>query len=150
MRKEIGCVALLAALALPGVAAAKDCRDVAGGFSAGPPPPGTCVSFFCTAGSLEGGVKGTYFFTATGVTPTGGLTGRSTITLRSGKQLFGQDVSELGAPNAEGLVPFTTTVDIVSGTDTFEDASGQIVATGLLDPLAGTTAGTYTGTICKK
>lgn len=149
MRKGIGFLAVLVVLALPAVAAAKDCRDVAGGFSAGPPPPGTCTSFFCTAGELEGGLKGTYFFTATGVTATG-LTGESTITLRSGQQLFGEDVSELGVPNEQGLIPFTTTVNIVGGTGKYDDASGQIVATGLLDPLAGTTVGTYTGTVCKK
>jgi hypothetical protein len=150
MRKHIVLVVALVVLVAPAAAAAKDCRDVAGGFSAGPPAPGTCTSFFCTEGVLEGGLKGSYFFTATGVTPTGGLTGASTITLRSGMQLFGSDVSELGAPNAEGLIPFTTTVNIVGGTGKFDDASGQIVATGLLDPVAGTTIGDYTGSVCKK
>jgi len=150
MRKQIGLVVAIVALAVPAVAAAAECRDVAGGFSAGPPPPGTCLSFFCTAGALEGDLKGSYFFTATGVTPTGGLTGASTITLRSGMQLLGSDVSELGAANEEGLIPFITTVDIVGGTGKYDDAGGQIVATGLLDPVAGTTTGAYTGTVCKK
>ena len=139
-------VTIVAALAITSVAAAKNCKPIAGDFSAG--PAAACPSVFCTQGVLTGDLEGTYFFVATAPTPTGGLLGQSTITLRKG-ELNGSDVSELGAPNAEGLIPFTTTVTIVGGSGKYTGASGELVATGLLDPVAGTTVGGYTGTLCK-
>jgi hypothetical protein len=147
-RPLIAVAAGIAALVLAGAAYAKDCWDVSGTFTAG--PPATCPSFLCTEGVLSGDLKATYSFVATGVNPDGSLSGASTITLRNHMQLFGQDTSALGAPNPDGTIPFVTTVNLVDGTGKYDDTSGRIVATGVLSPATGETSGTYSGTVCKK
>ncbi len=42
---------------------------------------------------------------------------------------------------------FVTTVNVIGGTRQYEDATGQIVAPGVLDLVTGSTSGTYSGTI---
>ena len=142
--------ALAAMLAAPGVARAKDCTQVSGPFSA--VPPATCASpvGICTHGRLTGGLTATYDFVADsqgGVFPIAALTGHSTITFdKGGAILLGQDTSELSLLTGA----FTTTVHIVGGTHQYKKGSGVIVAVGVFDITTGATAGTYSGTVCKK
>jgi hypothetical protein len=142
--------ALTAALAAAGVARAKDCTDVRGPFSAVPPAGCASPVHICTHGQLTGGLTATYDFVAetqTVVGPTATLTGHSTITTdKGGAVLLGQDTSSLSLVTGA----FTTTVHIVGGTQKYKKASGTIVAVGVFDFATGATAGTYTGTICKK
>jgi len=142
--------AMAAMLAAPIPARAKDCKRVSGPFSA--VRPASCPSpvRICTHGRLTGGLTATYDFVADAQTdgpPTVKLTGHSTITIdKSGATLKGEDTSSVEI--ATGA--FTTTVQIVSGTQKYEKAGGTIVAEGIVDLEKGTTAGTYSGTICKK
>ena len=115
------------------------CHSYKGDFTA--VTPEVCPSFLCTHGMLTGDLSGTYDFVATGVTPTGELTGQSTITLETGAVIFGSDVSVL---NPDGT--FVTTVTIVGGMRQFEHATGTIVATGRFT--ATGTEGTYSAEIC--
>ena len=142
--------ALVAVLAMPGSARAKDCTSVSGPFSA--VPPATCASpvGICTHGQLTGGLNATYDFVADSQTvafPIAELTGHSTITLdKGGAVLLGQDTSSLSLVTGD----FTTTVHVVGGTHQYKKGSGTIVAVGVFDFATGATAGTYSGTICKK
>jgi hypothetical protein len=142
--------ALAAVLAAPGAARAKDCTRVSGPFSA--VPPATCASpvGICTHGRLTGGLNATYDFVAdtqTVVFPTAALTGHSTITIdKGGAILLGQDTSTLSLLTGD----FTTTVHVVGGTHQYKKGGGTIVAVGVFDFATGATAGTYSGTICKK
>jgi hypothetical protein len=142
-------VAVVGALALAGVAAAKECKPVSGTFSAVNVFPPECLSpvGFCTRGTLTGDLAASYEFTqltANVVFPIVTFTGQSTISrLHGDAQLFGQDTGTIDL--AAGT--FTTIVNIVGGTKQYEGATGQIVATGNLT--ATGTEGTYTGEICK-
>jgi hypothetical protein len=142
--------ALAAMLAAPGVALAKDCTQVSGPFSA--VPPASCASpvGICTHGRLTGGLTATYDFVADssgGIFPIAALTGHSTITIdKGGAILLGQDTSELSLVTGA----FTTTVHIVGGTHQYKKGSGVLVAVGVFDFATGATAGTYSGTVCKK
>ena len=142
--------ALAAVLAAPVAARAKDCTNVSGPFSA--VPPATCASpvGICTHGQLTGGLTAAYDFVADSQTvafPIASLTGHSTITMdKGGAVLLGQDTSELDVVTGE----FTTTVHIVGGTHQYKRGSGTIVAVGVFDFVTGATAGTYSGTVCKK
>lgn len=142
--------AAVAALALAGTAAAKQCKPVAGTFSAVAVLPPECTSpvGFCTRGTLTGDLDAEYAFTqlTTAFVPPATLTftGASTITrTHGGAQLFGSDTGWIDL--AAGT--FETTVNITGGTKQYSGAAGQIVATGNLTPTG--TEGTYTGTICK-
>ena len=142
--------ALAATLAAPGVALAKDCTQVSGPFSA--VPPASCASpvGICTHGQLTGGLPSTYDFVADSQVvsfPIAALTGHSTITIdKGGAILLGQDTSDLSLVTGA----FTTTVHIVGGTHQYKKGSGVIVAVGVFDFATGATAGTYSGTVCKK
>jgi len=142
--------ALIAMLAAPVAARAKDCKRVSGPFSA--VPPASCASpvGICTHGRLTGGLDATYDFVAdtqTVVFPTAELTGHSTITIdKGGAVLLGEDTSTLSLLTGD----FTTTVHIVGGTHQYKRGSGTIVAVGVFDFATGATSGIYTGTICKK
>ena len=142
--------ALAAVLAAPGAARAKDCTRVSGPFSAVPPPSCASPVGICTHGRLTGGLTATYDFVAdtqTVVFPTAALTGHSTITIdKGGATLLGQDTSTLSLLTGD----FTTTVHIVGGTHQYKKGGGTIVAVGVFDFATGATAGTYSGTICKK
>jgi len=115
-------------------------------------PPATCASpvGICTHGRLTGGLNATYDFVAdtqTVVFPTAALTGHSTITIdKGGAILLGQDTSTLSLLTGD----FTTTVHVVGGTHQYKKGGGTIVAVGVFDFATGATAGTYSGTICKK
>ena len=141
--------ATVAALALAGVAAAKECKPVSGTFSAENVFPPECASpvGFCTRGALTGDLDAGYAFTqltANVAFPLLTFTGESTITRsHGGAQLLGSDTGTIDL--AAGT--FTTIVNIVGGTKQYEGASGRIVATGHLTPTG--TEGTYTGEICK-
>jgi hypothetical protein len=142
--------ALAAVLAVPVAAHAKDCTKVGGPFSA--VPPASCASpvGICTHGRLTGGLTADYDFVAdsqTVVFPIANLTGHSTITIdKGGALLLGQDTSALSLLTGE----FTTTVHIVGGTHQYKRGSGTIVAVGVFDFATRATAGTYSGTVCKK
>ena len=143
MRNALLMFAIVGSLTLVGSAtsAAGGCHDVSGTFVAVTVVPPECPSFFCTGGTLSGDLAGTYFFVATGVTPTGDLTGQSTITLENGAVINGSDTSHL---NGDGT--FVTTVTVVGGTRQYEHATGQLSAPGHFT--ATGTEGTYAGTIC--
>jgi hypothetical protein len=150
MRKGFTLVAAaVAALALAGVAAAKECKPVSGTFSAVNVFPPECTSpvGFCTRGTLTGDLDAGYEFSQTAATvafPFVTFTGASTITrTHGGAQLFGSDLGTINLVDQT----FTTIVNVVGGTKQYEGASGQIVATGNLT--ATGTEGTYTGVICK-
>lgn len=136
---------LVAALALAGTAAAKECKPVSGTFAA---EQVTCPAPFCTAGSLTGDLTATYAFAMTSadeVGPVLSFTGASTIVRTfGGAELYGSDTGWIDFSNGS----FETTVNIVGGTKQYDGASGQLVATGHLTPTGGT-VGTYAGEICK-
>src|SRR6266508_3332237 len=121
MRNALLLFAIVGSLTLVGSAtgAAGGCHDVSGTFVAVTVVPPECPSFFCTGGTLSGDLAGTYFFVATGVTPTSHLNGDGT---------------------------FVTTVTVVGGTRQYEHATGQLSAPGHFT--ATGTEGTYAGTIC--
>jgi len=94
---KIGAAAFAAlALAGPAAAAAGGCHDVSGTFVA--VAPAVCPSpvGICTHGTLSGDLAGTYDFVASGFSPTGDLVGNSTITLKNGAVIYGNDTSVLG------------------------------------------------------
>jgi hypothetical protein len=120
------------------------CRAVSGDFVAVALQPFTseCPSFFCTAGTLTGDLAGSYKFVAYGVTATGDLLGHSTITLRNGAVINGNDTSHL---NGDGT--FVTNVSFVGGTRQYAHVSGGLVAPGHFTATGGT-EGTYSGVLC--
>jgi hypothetical protein len=150
------CRALLFAAALTAATSARadngKCEDVEGEFTSvavdGPSPVG-----INTLGVLTGNLKdATYFFVMLTLVPNPAdpatllYTGESRITLKNGKELFGEDTGFL-VPGPDGLAPFETTVNIVGGTGKYQ--SGQIVASGVLDLTTGDAAGVYQGEVCK-
>ncbi len=150
MRSLALAVTVVAALALAGVAAAKDCKPISGAFVADSLTGPACASpvGFCTHGTLTGDLRASYDFVqlSTVFQPPALLTftGASTIVrTHGGATLYGSDTGSIDL--AAGT--FTTVVQIVGGTKQYEGAAGQIVATGNLTPTG--TAGTYTGEICK-
>jgi hypothetical protein len=75
-----------------------------------------------------------------------GAVGRSVITTRTG-QLLGEDQGQLDWTSAT-TATFTTTVDIVGGTQRYRQADGVVVASGTLDlQRSPQMVGVYTGTI---
>ena len=105
------------------------------------PPPG-CTSLvgICTLGTLTGEFPSTYNFTMDSLVPAGDpanptkfvFTGHSVITDAHGGILFGSDSGfifiDLPAPGA-----FVTRVEVVGGTRGYKKASGEFVASGVLD-----------------
>jgi hypothetical protein len=140
-----GIAIVIAALALAGTAAAKECKPVSGSFAA---EQVACPAPFCTAGALTGDLRASYAFAMTSAVQEGPVltfTGASTIVgTFGGAELYGSDTGWIDF--ASGT--FETTVNIVGGTKQYEGASGQLVATGHLTATGGT-AGTYAGTLCK-
>lgn len=151
-------VLVLTMIAIP-ASADQVCKPVTGHFEAVVVPPGEghCPSdpfAFCTAGRVWGGIQGNYQFVMTGVFPSvtiGGddsvlfFTGRSTVFLKNGDQLFGTDTGSLDPP-PEGQGGFASLISFTGGTGDALNASGQIRLRGELGP--GTTAGDYTGKLC--
>ena len=50
----------------------------------------------------------------------------------------------------DGTADFVSIVHIVGGTGKYAGASGEIVATGVLDFVSGEAVGSYEGEICKR
>jgi len=143
---------LLLALAVP-VFADQTCKPVDGRFEAVVVPPGeghcpNIPGILCTAGRVWGGIQGEYQFIATSFVPSGAVpsifffTGKSTVFLQSGDQLFGTDTGtiDLGGGGFASLITWG------GGTGAMSAATGQIKLRGQLSPQG--TAGDYLGTVC--
>lgn len=144
MRRMVFAVILATFLVWSSAAAAKECKPVSGTFEA---TTVACAGPFCTAGSLTGGLRASYFFAMTSASQVGQIlsfTGASTITQTfGGAKLYGADTGWIDFANGT----FETTVNILGGTKQYDGATGQLVASGNLTPTG--TAGTYAGQICK-
>ncbi len=81
-------VPLLVALVFAGPAGAAGggCHAVSGTFVAA--SPASCAGFFCTEGTLTGGLAGLYSFVGYAFAPDGGMLGHSTITRTNGAVLM--------------------------------------------------------------
>lgn len=138
------------------------CKPVNGRFEAVIVPPGqghcpSAAGVLCTAGSVWGGIQGSYQFVQSGFHPSaliGGVptvifyTGQSTVSLRSGDQLNGTDTGAIDVP-PEGQGGFASLITWTGGTGGMSSASGQIRLTGRIDGNNGTTSGEYAGTVCR-
>jgi hypothetical protein len=152
---------LTLAMALPAFAD-QTCKPVEGHFLASVVPPGTghcpnVAGTLCTAGRVWGGIQGNYQFVATGFFPSaaiGGVptilffTGKSTIFLQSGDQVFGTDTGSIDLPPGGG--GFASLITFSGGTGGTSTATGQIRLRGEFDPSAGTTSGDYLGKLCSQ
>jgi hypothetical protein len=152
-------VVVAAALALVSASAAlAGCKDREGDFTSILIPPPACTSpvGVCTLGTLTGEFPSSYNFTMDTLVPAGdpahpdefAYTGHSVITDAHGGVIFGSDSGVIFI-NGPAPAPFVTTVEIVGGTRGYKKASGNFVATGVLDFVTGDAVGTYTSTICK-
>lgn len=151
-------VALAAQLTLGTFTASAEndgCKPVSGPFTSTVVAGEECQSpvGICTLGILEGNFHALYEFTMLTLVPADPnnpalfvYTGVSTITLRSGKQLFSIDTGFMDMTDPTS-VPFETTAHITGGTGQY--TSGQIVATGILNLVTGEAAGSHSGEICK-
>jgi hypothetical protein len=106
----------------------------------------------CTHGTLTGSVLSTYDFVAdtlvfTSAT-TADYTGHSVIRTEQGAEIFGSDSGTLMIRSDGFTADFVTTVHVVGGTRQYVDATGSIVAPGVLNLITGATEGSYAGTIC--
>lgn len=137
-------------LAGAGVAHGDACRKVKGKFVSTPSWPCSSPVFFCTAGTLTGGLRGTYAFTMNTSTPAGDptvpgvmfYTGVSVITLDDGTVITGTDtgvvdLAEDGTRRMAALLTFTA------------GASGHLVLRGKIDFATFTVSGRYAGEICE-
>ena len=136
------------------------CKRVVGHFEAFVVPPGQghCPpdpAAFCTTGRVWGGIQGNYQFVMTGTFPSveiGGVptilffTGKSTIFLKRGDQLFGTDTDSIDLPPGQGGLASLITFD--GGTGEMRGATGQIRLRGEFDASEGTTSGDYIGKLC--
>src|SRR5947208_1103161 len=149
MKSSVLCV-LLFTISATEALAAQNCKPVVGSFEAFvvppgqghcPPVPGT----LCTAGRVWGGIQGNYQFVITGAIPSaaiGGVptilffTGKSTIFLKSGDQLFGTDTGSIDLP--PGLGGFASLITFDGGTGNMNGATGQIRLRGEFNPAEAT------------
>ncbi len=146
--------------ALP-AGAEQNCQPVVGHFEAHVVPPGqghcpNVAGAFCTAGSVWGGLKGTYEFVMTNAMPSaaiGGVptilffTGTSDVTLKTGDHVMGTDTGSIDLP--PGLGGFASLITFTGGTGEMSGATGQIRLRGEFDAVEGTTSGDYIGSLCK-
>ena len=153
------CVLLLTA-SVAMVFGDQNCKPVVGHFEANVVPPGEghCPpdpGAFCTAGRVWGGIQGNYQFVITGAIPAaaiGGVptvlffTGKSTIFLKSGDQLLGNDTGSIDLPPGQG--GFASLITFDGGTGNMSGATGQIRLRGEFDAAQATTSGDYVGTLC--
>ncbi|MEZ4322306.1 MAG: hypothetical protein R3F61_32835 [Myxococcota bacterium] len=132
-----------------------ECIDLDGDFSAVPVAPEDCDSpvAFCTLGTLTGDIDGSYAFTMLSAesAPTAEHPSRQTFTGESLIEtdcgtLYGDDTGEIWF---DGDAGFVTRVTVYTGDGCFEDVTGEIIATGALDLITGTSVGTYTGELCE-
>lgn len=152
--------------ALPSAAASerhgeRGCQPVNGRFEANVVPPGqghcpNTPNVLCTAGRVWGGLQGNYQFVMSGAVPSstiGGVAtvlffaGTSTVFSNEGDQLLGTDTGSIDLP--PGLGGFASLITWTGGTGGMAGASGQIRLRGEFDAANGTTAGDYTGTVCR-
>jgi hypothetical protein len=142
---------LIAALFAPAATGDPVCRPINGHFEAAAVPPPDCQAPLCTAGRVWGGLHGTYSFVLTNMLPTDPttptiffFTGRSTVDVKGGDQVFGTDTGSIDvvAGGFASLVTFT------GGTGDHAGATGQIRLRGTFDPAASATSGDYRGEIC--
>ena len=146
-------ICFLVALAAASAFADQTCKPVEGHFEAVVVPPGEghCPPVdgtLCTAGRVWGGIQGNYQFIATSFVPSGAVpsvfffTGKSTIFLKSGDQLFGTDTGSIDL--AQG--GFASLITFGGGTGEMSNATGQIRLRGELT--AAGTSGDYLGKLC--
>ncbi len=145
-----------AALAIaPAAYAEPQCKPVVGSFEAHVVTQGCASPILCTAGRVWGGIQGTYAFSMNSAQPTPEVadvpgilffTGRSTVSLKSGDQVFGIDTGAIDLPPGQG--GFASLITFKGGTGAAQNATGQIRLRGDFDPQQGTTSGDYLGTLC--
>jgi hypothetical protein len=146
-------VAFLLAITIAGTAWAgpSGSHSYSGDFTA--VRPDTCPSpvGICTHGTLTGSVLSTYDFVADTLVftspNTADYTGHDVIETAQGAEILGSDTGTLTIRPDGVTADFVTTVNVIGGTRQYEDATGQIVAPGVLDLVTGSTSGTYSGTI---
>ena len=158
LRPALVVLIVVAVLAVGGLASADGGEPFSGPFTAVAVRPPQCTSpvGLCTHGTLydqTGRVVAFYDFTMDSLQPDGNgsefsFTGHSVITkaVAPNGVMFGHDHGVL-TPNGLRPWPFTTIVEIIEGTESYERAHGTITATGGLDPTTGGTQGTYSGAI---
>lgn len=163
MRKLFVGILLLGVCAAP-LCADQACKPVTGHFLASVVPPGTAFcppgpTQLCTAGRVWGGIDGKYQFVMIGQFPAGALggtpsvlffTGHSDISLQSDDHVFGTDTGAIDLPMIGGAGGFASLITFNGGTGAMSTAKGQIRLRGDFDPVAGTTSGDYTGTLCSQ
>ena len=139
----------------PAAYAEPQCKPVVGSFEAHVVTQGCASPILCTAGRVWGGIQGTYAFSMNSAQPTPEVadvpgilffTGRSTVSLKSGDQVFGIDTGAIDLPPGQG--GFASLITFKGGTGAAENATGQIRLRGEFDPQQGTTSGDYFGTLC--
>ena len=131
------------------------CKVVYGPFTSVVVPDPAPPAVLATRGLLEGKLDGTYDFTAFALVPDDpaaptqlSYVGSSVITTKHGDLLFGEDTGVLYLLPG-GTADFVSVVHVVGGTGKYAGASGEIVATGVLDFVSGEAVGRYEGEICK-
>lgn len=131
------------------------CKAVYGPFTSVVVPDPAPPAVLATRGLLEGKLDGTYDFEAFTLVPDDpaaptqlSYVGASVITTKHGDLLFGEDTGVLHLL-PDGTADFVSIVHVVGGTGKYEGASGEIVATGVLDFVSGEAVGSYEGEICK-
>ena len=160
---KITFIAAIAAAAVSVAAPARadqQCKPVVGSFEAQITTDGCTAGpgLLCTSGRVWGGIQGTYFFTMAILVPTSAVapptasvpsifffTGNSAVTLKDGVHAAGIDTGTIDLPFIPGGQGGLASLITFSG-----PVSGQIRLRGELDPVAGTTAGDYMGTICQQ
>jgi hypothetical protein len=139
----------------PAAYAESQCKPVVGSFEAHVVTDGCASPILCTAGRVWGGLQGTYAFTMNTAQPTAEaaevagivfFTGRSTVRLTRGGEVFGIDTGAIDLPPGQG--GFASLITFKGGTGEAGNATGQIRLRGEFDPQQGTTSGDYFGTLC--
>lgn len=139
---------------LPGAAsAATGCTPVSGKFESQTLPPGECGPpvFFCTKGSLTGGLHADYEFVAQQFTPANEpsvpaaffYSGFSAVHTRQGDLLL----TDTGALDLMAW-RIAALLTVTGGTGDYTDATGFVVVHGSADAAAGTNRGRYSGEVC--
>ncbi|MDF1561983.1 MAG: hypothetical protein P1V51_03005 [Deltaproteobacteria bacterium] len=132
------------------------CRPVSGRYTANPLPPSSCFSpvGFCTAGTLTGGLHGSYTFTMSSARsaeePTApGMTFYTGVSLVEalGGSLVGTDtgtvdLSPVGTGRQAALITLT------GGAEGLEGTTGYLTLVGELSLMTGEVQGRYSGELC--
>lgn len=141
---HMAAIALVSLLSTQSKATPSNCKPVEGTFAA-QAQKANCRSKLCTAGTVKGGLDGTYAFHTTKEKKAGKkaatvtfFVGESTVTLKDGRTLTGIDTGTIDMPPGEG--GFASLITWKNG--------GQIRLRGVLDLAAGETRGDYQGTVC--